>query len=176
MNRRTLLMAVAGGVGLSGCLSSEPDSSAGSGDRSKTADPSTQPPTSLSKRSNTETPVRLSSDGVEATFRIVDSHRPTDDTASATFDQAEVTVTGTMDPSGCNRPTLTDVDYNATDQVLHLSIGEEAQFGETATVECGNASYDYRCTLVVDSGDPEAVELLHVYDQEENRSFDLSRN
>lgn len=119
--------------------------------------------------------MRQTADGVTATFRVVDSHAPTDDIARATFDGETVTVTGTMDPSGCNRPTLTAVRYNAADGVIHLDIGGESPYGKTATVECGNASYDYRCTLSVSRGDPEAVEVIHNYEDRDNRSFNLVR-
>jgi hypothetical protein len=47
---------------------------------------------------------------------------PTGDTASASFEQMHATVTGTMDPSGCNRPTLSSVGYILTDSVIHLTI------------------------------------------------------
>lgn len=180
MNRRAVLTTIAGSIALSGCLSEpggsqDSDSPGGSTTGTPTDEPSTAPPTSLSTNDPGQTPVTYTTDHVEATFQVVDSHTPTEDTASATFDGTEVTVTGTMDPSNCNRPALTDVRYNTNDAVLHVSVGGEARFGETATVECGNASYDYRSTLTVDSGSPEAVELIYAYEGKDNRSFNLVR-
>lgn len=159
MHRRTVLVAVAGGVTLGGCVG--------------VTDPSTDPATSSEKPKDTQTAVRKTADDVTTTFRVVDSHAPTDDTASATFNDETVTVTGTSDPSGCNRPTLKEVRYNAADGVIHLDIGGESPYGETATVECGNASYDYRCVVSVSRGDPEAVEVIHTYEGKDNRSFNL---
>lgn len=161
MRRRTLLVAVGAGVGLSGCLS-----------RAGDTDP---PATTTTAKGDTPTPMRRTADGVTASFRVVDGHAPTDDTASATFDGETVTVTGTMDPSGCNRPTLAGLRYDADDGVVHLAVGGASPYGETATVECGNASYDYRCSLSVSRGAPEAVELRHSYDGKDDRSFTLVR-
>lgn len=180
MNRRAVVTTIAGSIALSGCLSEVGDTqdtnpSGGSTTASTTNEPSTAPPTTLSTSDETPTPVTYTTDQVAATFQVVDSHTPTEDTASATFDGTEVTVTGTMDPSNCNRPALTDVRYNTMDAVLHVSVGGEARFGETATVECGNASYDYRCTFTVDDGSPEAVELVYAYEGKDNRSFNLVR-
>ncbi len=133
-----------------------------------TASPTTE-------KGDTQTAIRRTADGITATFRVVDGHTPTDDTASATFADETVTVTGTMDPSGCNRPTLTTVRYHVTDGVIHLDIGGKSPYEGTVTVECGNASYDYRCVLSVNRGAPEAVEVIHNYDGRDNRSFDLVR-
>lgn len=157
MRRRAVLAATLG-VALSGCL-------AGRGEEPE--DPTGSPKA-------TDSPVRRTADGVAATFRVVDAHRPTDDAASATFDGRQVTVTGTMDPGGCREPALGSVRYGAADGVVHLTVATASRFGETATVECGNASYDYRVELVVDSGDPEAVELVHDY-REDAREFTLEK-
>lgn len=159
MHRRTVLVAVAGGVTLAGCVN-------GTGG-------STGSTTLSEKPKDTQTAVRKTADDVMATFRVVDSHAPTDDTASATFNDETVTVTGTMDPSGCNRPTLTAVRYSAADGVVHLDVGGESPYDGTVTVECGNASYDYRCEVSVSRGDPEAVEVIHTYESRDNRSFNL---
>lgn len=161
MRRRALLATISAGVSVPGCLS-------------RIVDPAPQSRTTIGKDA-TQTPMRRTVNGVTATFRVVDSHAPTDDIASATFGDETVTVTGTMDPSGCNRPTLTAVRYNATDGVIHLDIGGKSPYGETATVECGNASYDYRCSLSVNQGDPEAVEVIHNYEGRDTRSFNLVR-
>lgn len=162
VRRRVLLAAIATGASLSGCLSRGADTPAGS-----TASPSTK---------QTATPVRHTADGITATFRVVDGHAPTDDTASATFEADRVTVTGTVDPSGCNRPTLTAIRYDAADGIVHLEIGGESPYGETATVECGNASFDYRCVLSPDHGRPTVVEVAHDYERRDARSFTLERN
>ncbi len=158
MHRRTLLAALVSGASLSGCVS-------GRGDQP------TDSPASISTKHKTATSVRRTADGIAATFRVVDSHAPTDDTASASFNGSEVLVQGTMDPSGCNRPTLDTIRYNAADGVIHLKIGGKSPYGETATVECGNASYDYRCRLTVDQSQPEAVEVVHDYAGKQIRSF-----
>ncbi|MEF8799610.1 MAG: hypothetical protein V5A56_01060 [Halolamina sp.] len=161
MRRRAILATISAGMSLSGCLS-------GPGDPAP-------PSTTTTGNGDTRTPMRKTADGITATFSVVDGHAPTDDTASATFEDERVTVTGTMDPSGCNRPVLTAVRYNSTDGVIHLDIGGKSPYGETATVECGNASYDYRCVLSVSQGEPEAVEVIHNYDGRDNRSFNLVR-
>lgn len=163
MRRRGVLTTIAGGICLSGCFSQESETPSDS-------------PAITSGRSDTRTPVRRTTNGLAATFQVVDSHTPTDDTASATFDDGEVTVTGTMDPSGCNRPTLSTVNYNSADGVVHLLIGEESPYDSTETVECGNASFDYRCVLTADSGSPEAVEVVHNHEGKDNRSFNLERD
>jgi hypothetical protein len=162
MNRRHVLAAAFGvASGLAGCLSGDGD---GAGGESTTE---TEP----------RTTVRATGDGVAANFRVVDGHEPTADAAGATFDGGTVTVTGTGDPTGCNRPTLSSVQYNSLGRVVVLTVGETSPYGETATVVCGNASYDYRCEVTVDADEdpPEAVDLLHHYDGKENRSFDLTR-
>jgi len=161
MRRRTFLVAVGAGVGLSGCLS-----------RAGGTDP---PSTATTGKGDTRTPMRQTADGLTATFRVVDSHAPTDDAASATFEGGTVTVTGTMDPSGCNRPALAGLRYSTTDGVVHLAVGGESPYGESPTVECGNASYDYRCVLTASRGDPEAVEVVHDYEGKDDRSFTIVR-
>lgn len=163
MRRRAVLTTIAGSICLSGCVSQGSDTPSGS-------------PAATSDRSDTRTPVRRTANGLTATFQVVDSHAPTDDTASATFDDGQVTVNGTMDPSGCNRPTLSTVNYNSADGVIHLLIGGESPYGSTETVECGNASFDYRSVLTADSGSPEAVEVVHNYEGKDDRSFNLERN
>lgn len=128
------------------------------------------------KEDEIATPIRYTTDSFSAVFQITDSRAPTDDTTSATFEGSEVTVTGIMDPSGCNRPVLDDVRYNANDGVFHVAIGGKSAYGETATVECGNASFDYRCTLTVKRDQPESVEVVHVYEGKDNQSFTLKRD
>lgn len=151
------LATVAGSLTLSGCLSRRTDG------------PSTSP------TSETETGVRHTADGITATFRVTDGHRPTDDSANATFNDKQVIVTGTMDPTGCNRPALKRVQYNTSTDSIHLRIGGTSPYDGTPTVECGNASYDYRCQLTVDAGQPTAVEVVHEYDGKSDRSFSLKR-
>lgn len=160
--RRRAFLAAAGCVGPTGCLSSVDDV------------PS-EPTTSPTKGRNTPTPVRRTADGIAATFQVLDGHRPTEDTASATFDDERVTVTGTVDPSGCNRPALKSVQFDAADDVVHLAVGVASPYGRTATIECGNASFDYRSVLSADSGRPTAVEVVHDYRGKDDRSFVLER-
>lgn len=167
MRRRTLLAATIGlASGVAGCLS---------GDDGVGSDGDSTPRPSESE-TDAPTTVRATSDGVTATFRVVDGHTPTDDTASAAFDGGAVTVTGTADPTECNRPTLSNVRYNSRDRVVVLAIGESSPYGETATIECANASYDYRCELTVDADEdtPQAVDLVHHYDGKDDRSFALT--
>lgn len=163
MQRRGLLAAVAGWVALAGCLS-------GNGA------PFAEPTTARTAADGTTTPMRRTADGLTATFRVVDGHQPTDDTARATFDDEQVMVTGTMDPSGCYRPTLGAVNYNATDSVANLRIATESRYGPTPTVECGNASFDYRCELVAEGRALAAVEVLHDYESKDNQSFLLNQD
>lgn len=160
MRRRAVLAAVAGGAGLSGCLSR------GGGSPPE----STPPPTG-----GEGTPVRHTADGVEATFRVVDAHGPTADDANATFDDERVTVTGTANPSGCRRPTLRAVSYDPGDGVVHVEVGTESPYGPTATVVCDDASFDYRCVLTVERGRPATVELVHDYREKDDRTFVLER-
>lgn len=164
MKRRSVLTGIGLGLsaGLTGCLSR---------DRDPPSEP-TAPPTTTGK---TATPGRLTSDDIAATFQVLGGHTPTDDTASAVFDDEQVTVTGTMDPSGCNRPKLGAVSYNSTDGIIHLMIGGESPYGPTATVECGNASFDYRSVLTTEGDSPAAVEVVHNYQNKDNRSFNLER-
>jgi hypothetical protein len=164
VRRRTLLAATATGICLSGCLSLAGDGPA------DTAESPTRSET------ETEAPGRHTANGVTATFRVVDGHEPTDDTASATFDDTAVTVAGTMDPAGCNRPVLSTLRYSATDGVAYLTVGAESPYESTRDVECGNASFDYRCELAVDDSRPEGVEVRHDYGRKEDRSFTLERD
>lgn len=163
MHRRAFLAAITGSASLAGCLSQE----------STAPDKQTTTPKT---GAGTPTGDRRTADGITATFRVVDSHAPTDDTANATFDDTEATVTGTMDPSGCNRPAIGSVQYNTTDSVAHLLIDTESPYGPTPTVECGNASYDYRCILSVKQGPLTTIEVVHQYDGKENQSFNLVRS
>lgn len=161
LRRRIFLAVIASGASLSGCLSQTDEGPAGA--------------TPSSPTNGTATPVRQTADGITATFQVVDGHAPTDDTANASFEETQVTVTGTMDPSGCNRPILSSVRYNTVDSVIHLRIGGESPHGQTADVECGNASFDYRSVLSVDSGRPTAVEVVHDYEDKAVQSFTLER-
>lgn len=161
MRRRNFIAAVTAGS-LAGCLSGE-------------ASPPSETSSSATKQTETATPVRRTADGLTASFRVVDGHEPIDDAATATFDGDTVTVTGTADPSGCNRPTLSAVRYDVANDVVHLAVGEKSRFGPTATVECGNASFDYRCVLAVDRGRPTTVEVVHDYRTNDDRSFTLER-
>lgn len=163
MRRRELLAVTAGGLGFGGCLSRRGNGS-GAG--------TTGFPTSKT----TATAVRRTALDVEAAFRIVDGHRPTDASATASFDGAQVVVKGTMDPGGCREPILRSVDYDRTTHTVRLVIGTESPYGPTANVECGNASYDYRCTVVVENGTPSAVEVVHAHQERENRLFVLEKN
>jgi len=155
MRRRAFLAAISAGVSLSG-----------------PGDPATQS-TQTTEKDDTRTAMRRTADGITATFTVIDGHAPTADTASATFEEETVTVTGTMDPPGCSRPVLTAVRYNSTDGVIHLDMGGKSPYWETATVACDKASYDYRCVLSVSRGEPEAVEVIHNYDGKDNQSFNL---
>lgn len=163
MQRRALLTMIVSSVSLTGCLSGrEPGSSDSTGAPTK--------PTTNSKS------VQQTTDGVEATFEVIEGHAPTDDAASATFREKQVTVTGTMDPTGCNRPALESVRYNPTGGVIRLLIGGTSPYGSMATVECGNASFDYRSVLSVNEGRPTAVEVVHNYSGKDNQSFNLERS
>lgn len=161
MDRRTFLVGLAGTAGLAGCVSG-PDEDGGS-------------TPSLTGNGPTDTPERRTSGGVSARFRVTNGHAPTEDAASADFDGETVTVTGTMDPTGCNEPTLAAVGYRSTDAVVSVRVGTEPRFGPTATVDCDNASYDYRCTVTVEQEAPAAVEVVHDYEGTQDRSFTLDR-
>ena len=143
MRRRALLVAVTSVTGVAGCL----------GERSP-AEPATPASTS------TTTPLTRTAEGVTATFRVVDGRAPVDDTAAATFEAERVIVTGTMDPSGCDRPIPTEVGFDPDDGAVRLVVGGNSPY-ETADVECGNASFDYRCVVSVDRGEPESVVVVH---------------
>ncbi len=157
MRRRSLLVAAA--AGLPGCLAA----------RSSTGSTSS----STASATASAAPSRRTAEGLAATLRVVDGHAPTDDTATATFGADRVIVTGTMDPSGCDRPVLTGVGYDPDDGTVRMVVGGESPYG-TAEVECGNASFDYRCVLSVDRGRPAVVAVVHDYGGETER-FTLER-
>jgi len=158
MRRRGFIAALGGVAGTAGCLGSDE------------ANPA---PTTPTNGGETPTSVRYTDDGLTATFRVVDVHAPTDDTANATFDGDEVTVTGTMNPGGCRRPSFGSVDSDAADEAARLRVGAESPYGPESTVVCDNASNDYRCVLAVEGGHLTAVEVVHRYEERETRSFDL---
>lgn len=173
MHRRTLLAAVAGGVTLPGCVgspgsSSEPTTTPTDSDRS--------PSTSPEKPKDTPTTVRKTADGVTAIFRVIDGHSPTEDTVDATFDEQQVTVTGSMDPASCNEPTLESVSTDADTGRVTLVVGEYSRYSETATVKCGNASYDFRCVVTVDEGRPSVVEVTYDRPESDDRTFTVERD
>lgn len=153
MHRRAILGALATtALAGSGCLVREPVESSNS-------------PTTDSESTT------LTADSITADFRVDTGQEPTDDTASATRDDS-VVVTGTMDPTGCNRPALDTARYSETDAVIHLAIGVTDPYPDRE-VECGNASYRYTCQCVVDGGVPEAVEVLHNYSGRDTTSFNI---
>ncbi|ESS09112.1 MAG: hypothetical protein A07HN63_01323 [uncultured archaeon A07HN63] len=157
MHRRSILDAlatagIAGGLAGAGCLGREQRET---------------PP----KLTEDDDPTTLTADGVTASFSVGGGQKPVDDTASAELDDG-VVVTGTMEPTGCNRPTLARVDYSAVDGVLSLKLGVADQYPDRE-VECGNASYGYTCRCVVDEGTPETVELVHAYAGREPVEFTL---
>ena len=157
MDRRSLLDALAtagitGGLAGAGCLGREQTET---------------PP----KSTEDDDPTTLTANGVTATFSVGGGQTPVDDSASARLDDG-VVVTGTMEPTGCNRPTLSGVDYSAVDGVLSLKLGVADQYPDRE-VECGNASYGYTCRCVVDEGTPETVELIHAYAGREPVEFAL---
>ena len=180
MHRRTFVAATASAVGLAGCLAPV------AGDPEQTTEPPAKPgatetrtgatgSSAPTKPGATETPVRMTAEGVAASFRVVDGHAPTDATAGATFDGARVVVTGTMDPAGCRRPALSSVRFDAASDTVHLVVGTAARYGETATVECGNASFDYRSVVTVADGTPTTVTVVHDHHDGDDRTFTLER-
>lgn len=171
MRRRVLLTAVAGGVTLAGCI----DGTGASTEPTTTStDPDRSPSSSPEKPKDTPTAVRKTAEGVTATFRVVDGHSPTEDTVDATFGEQQVTVTGSMDPENCNEPTLESVGYDAGS--VSLVVGEYSPYGETATVECANASYDFRCVVTVNEGRPSVVEVTYDYPESEDQMFIVERD
>ena len=155
MYRRTVITALAAvSVGIAGCLGRTPPT-----------------PASSSTTTGDSESTTLRSDGITATFRVGNGQQPTDDTASATQDDG-VVVTGTMDPTGCNRPALDAVLYNDTDAVIRLVIGVTNPYPDRE-VECGNASYKYTCRCVVNRGTPDAVEVIYNYAGRENPAFPI---
>ncbi|MBV0926279.1 hypothetical protein KTS45_18895 [Halomicroarcula limicola] len=172
MRRRALLAAVAGSVTLAGCLretdtTTDPLTTPGGVDQAPTSSPA--------KPQNTPTAIQQTADGVTATFRVVDSHAPTEEDVNATFDGQHVTVTGSMDPAHCNEPTLESVGYTVDAGRLTLVVGEYSPYDETATVECGNASYDFRCVVTVAEGQPRVVEVAYETPGSDDRVFTVDR-
>lgn len=183
MRRRSLLACVAGGLTLAGCVA-DSDVPAGSTDASPTDSdaPSDStgsdlsPSASPGKPKDTPTAVRKTADAVAATFRVVGSHAPTEDSVEAAFDGDEVTVTGSIDPAGCNEPTLDAVSYDTGAGRVELVVGQSDPYGETATVECGNASYDFRSVVTVEGGDPRVVDVTYDRPNREDRTFTVEAN
>jgi hypothetical protein len=124
----------------------------------------------LSRGGSTTTAGQSTEDGV--TFEVVDSHAPTDDTAAVTFEGDRVVVTGTADPGGCREPTLGSV--GADGGTLRVVVGTVSPYGPDPTVECGNASFDYRCTVAVDTT-PDTVDVVHDYAERPDRTFSFDR-
>jgi hypothetical protein len=176
MRRRALLAVVAGGFTLAGCITSS-DAPAGSTDASP--DPTASDPTasvSPGKPNDTQTAARMTADGVEATFRVVGSGgTPIEEEVDATFDGDEVTVTGSIDPAGCNKPTLDAVSYDSAAGRVELVVGETNPYGETATVECGNARYDFRSVVTVEEGTPNAVAVTYDRPGRDDQTFTFER-
>lgn len=186
MRRRALLAATAGTLGLAGCLSGgepsdpktdRPATDAPRPDASPTdALPSQTTPDEPPTSKTTPTPVRRTAARVEASFRVVDSYGPTgaeELTASADFEADRVVVTGAMDPAGCREPVLRSVAYDEAAGRVRLVVATESPWGPTATVECGNAAYEYRCVATVESGSLESVEVVHSLADREDRMFVL---
>ncbi len=94
----------------------------------------------------------------------------------ATFGTQQVTVTGSMDPAHCNEPALESVGYDADAGRVTLIVGEDSPYGETATVECGNASYDFRCVVTVDEGRPSVVAVTYDHPESDDQTFTVERD
>ena len=172
MQRRSLLTAVAGGITLAGCVGDRGASTELTTISSHSDRLSSTPP---KKPKDNSTAVQKTADGVTATFRVVDSHFPTEDTVDATFGEQQVTVTGSMDSENCNKPTLESVGYNADAGRITLIVGEYSPYGETATVECGNASYDFQCVVTVDEGQPSVVTVTYDHPERGDQLFTVER-
>lgn len=149
MHRRTLLAAVGASLSVGGCLS-------------RTGAAGTTP---------TESVV----DGLDASFDVVDSRAPTDDAATAAFEDDRVVVTGTIDPAGCREPVLASVHYDDAAATVRIVVGSEFPSGRSPTGECGNASYDYRCSIAVADRALAGADVVHDYHDREDRAFDLER-
>ncbi|WP_411966738.1 hypothetical protein [Haloferax sp. YSSS75] len=160
LGRRRVLTAIAGVLGLSGCLGSPTD-------ESSTSD---EPP---STETVSPTPLTRTADGVRATFRVLDGHKPTDDTVRATFEASRVVVTGTMDPKNCRRPTLSNLEFDG--DALRVVVGGEPRYPDE-DVECGNASYDYRCVVSIDGEIPNRVDVVHDYHGDDAQTFTVKND
>lgn len=162
MDRRALLVTIAGSVGIAGCVATDP---AGSSTTlsSKATDSDREPSATTGKSKQTPTAVRKTADGVSATFRVVGSRgAPLEESVDATFDGNEVTLTGSIDPAGCNEPTLESVDYDASAGRVILVVGEVDPYADsTVTAECGNAVYEFRSAVTVDEGTPTVVTVTY---------------
>jgi hypothetical protein len=119
--------------------------------------------------------MRRTAVGVTASFRVTDGHAPTEETASASFSADSATVTGSMDPNGCNRPILESVVTRDSGNRIEMTVGGKSPYGETATVECGNASYDYECVLSFSESVPSVVEVIHSHADGDEQTFRLER-
>jgi hypothetical protein len=170
MRRREFLTGVAASVPLAGCLSGQ---SAPGGEAATTTDATTTDSITTNEKP-TASPAQVTDDGVTATFRVVDSGRPTEASVDATFDGRDVTVTGTMDPEGCNEPVLDSVSYDQEAATVELVVTTEDQY-PTLSVECGNASYDYRSVVTVDDGTPATVVVVHDHNERSDQRFTVER-
>lgn len=150
-------------TGFAGCLGR--DGQLATGDPPQTATRTTGPGPSY-------TPLTATDGDVRARFRVVDAHAPTEEAASATFGDGRVVVTGSMDPGGCRRPTLGSVSRGS--DAVELVVAEAWRFGPTATVECGNASYDYRLEVTAAEELPATVVVVHDHRDGEDRTFTLT--
>lgn len=167
MKRRSLLTLLVGSGTLTGCLSD--------GNDAPLISKSSATESMTSKPRDRQSPVHMTTDGVEAAFKIVDGHSPTKDTAGAEFADKTVTVTGTMDPEGCNKPILDRVSYVSSRGRIELTVGEYSPYSNTVTQECGNASYDFQIVVTVDEANLTDVKLIFDHPTDENQMFGLDR-
>jgi hypothetical protein len=164
MNRRQFLVTGAASVG--GCMApaSVPEDS-----------PTQTRYLSPQRHTHSPTEVRRTADGVAATFRLTGGRTPSEESTEVQFDGQEVTVTGTIDPEGCNRPRFESVGYDPDTGRVELVVGEYLPEG-LEDAECGNGYFDFRSVVTVDDGEPRVVELTYDHPTVEDRTFTVEKD
>lgn len=162
LGRRDLLAGGCGLVGVlaAGCLDGEQGAPGGGGGR-----PATETPTVTT--SDDETDPMMG----DPRFEIRDiSHPSRDETATVTFEDTTVTVTGVITGhNGCYTAGIDDVAVSNHELVVEIESFEEADEDEVCTE--ATVYIEYRTIVQFDSELPDAVTVYHDGEQVTERSL-----